>query len=83
MRVWTVFKRVSLLLFLVWIVYQAGEGIYELYKLKQKERRIQVEIVKLQAKQVVLERRRLFLKTKKGIETIATKRLGMIPPSSK
>lgn len=78
-----IIRKLFLFFFLVWIAYQAGISIYELHKLKQKETRMQIEIARLKAKQVVLEQRRLFLKTKKGIETIATKRLGMVPPSVK
>ncbi len=77
-RLWL--KRIGLALFSAWILYQVGLNLYEIYKLKQEEHHLQVEIARLEAKKVVLERRRQFLKSRRGIEILAQKRLGMSPP---
>ncbi len=80
-RTWL--KRIGLALFSLWILYQAGTNLYELYRLHQEEHRLEVEIARLEAKKVVLERRRQFLKSRSGIEILAQKRLGMSPPTNK
>jgi len=70
------FLRVFLLGCFLWLSYQAGYSLYEYHKLVEKRSLLEREIYDLRIRKALLESRKEFLKTERGIRLLLRKRIG-------